>query len=284
MEGGTSLGDAHSQLSLALGQSQSQSINQSAAAAIVVVVVRPQLGALALLFCVQRKIRGNPTKKGKRENQTVNLFFVKRKAPRETKKRAENDAARRARTVLPETDWVSLLRLAVLWAEFCVYARQFCRHDVRRTFCTRCTTTSAFKTSHGLQLGDYYRNHTTPQHNGKHQEAPQDNDKLPLLLLVSLLTMTTATTTASSSLSIDLESAPVPGQLGSAVLDTEGRLVRQGGVFDETNALLLYRMLLEAAVLPETGLERLVVTLQSDRYLVTRDSSFVYMLRTKAAV
>ena len=51
-------------------------------------------------------------------------------------------------------------------------------------------------------------------------------------------------------LTLNLEASPVQGQLGSAVLDLNGRLIQCGGQLSDHNAIILYKMLLEAGADP----------------------------------
>jgi hypothetical protein len=78
----------------------------------------------------------------------------------------------------------------------------------------------------------------------------------------------------------DLES--IQGQIGSAVLDLRGKLVRVGGQMTAENASILFDMLVEVGMLKEQGdFERMVVSLEGCDYSVVRDSSHVYVVKTK---
>lgn len=81
---------------------------------------------------------------------------------------------------------------------------------------------------------------------------------------------------------VDFETSPLHGQLGSAVLDLEGKIIRTGGQMLAENTSILFRMLVEVGMLRENDFERLVVSLSSEQYLVSRDASHVYIVRTKA--
>lgn len=79
---------------------------------------------------------------------------------------------------------------------------------------------------------------------------------------------------------VDLEA--IQGQLGSAVLDLEGKLIRLGGQMTEENASILFQMLVEVGMLGEDGFERLSVGFSSCNYSVARDEANVYVIQTKA--
>ena len=82
---------------------------------------------------------------------------------------------------------------------------------------------------------------------------------------------------------IDLESSPVQGQIGSAVLDLNGRLIQCGGQLSDHNALVLYKMLEEVGMLKDETVERLTVGFASARYAVARDDTHVYVVKIKAS-
>mmetsp|Transcript_30571 Transcript_30571/g.50481 ORF Transcript_30571/g.50481 Transcript_30571/m.50481 type:complete len:88 (-) Transcript_30571:191-454(-) len=79
---------------------------------------------------------------------------------------------------------------------------------------------------------------------------------------------------------VDLEA--IQGQLGSAVMDLEGKLVRLGGQMTEENAFMLFKMLVEVGMLGGEGFERLSVGFSSCNYSVARDEMHVYVTQTKA--
>lgn len=82
---------------------------------------------------------------------------------------------------------------------------------------------------------------------------------------------------------VDFEATPVQGQLGSAIMDLNGQVVRNSGLLSTSQALLLYKMLLEVGMLEEdgAGFKRMTVSFQSTRYSVTRDNSYVYIVQTQ---
>lgn len=83
---------------------------------------------------------------------------------------------------------------------------------------------------------------------------------------------------------VDFEATPVQGQLGSAVLDLNGEVVRVSGLTSTSQASILYKMLLEVGVLPKEGLfKRLTVSFQSTgkRFSVARDETHVYVVQTQ---
>lgn len=80
---------------------------------------------------------------------------------------------------------------------------------------------------------------------------------------------------------VDLDS--IQGQLGSAVLDLDGKLLRMGGQMTEHNASTLYEMLVEVGMLGEEGFERLTVVFAKCNYSVALDTSLIYVVQTKAS-
>lgn len=86
---------------------------------------------------------------------------------------------------------------------------------------------------------------------------------------------------ASSQPIADLES--IQAQIGSAVLDLEGSVVRCGGQMTKENATVLYQMLVEVGMLQEEGFERLSVSCSACNYSVARDAGHVYVVQTKTS-
>ena len=80
---------------------------------------------------------------------------------------------------------------------------------------------------------------------------------------------------------VDLDA--IQGQLGSAVMDLDGKPVRMGGQMTEDNASLLFKMLVEVGMLGEEGFERLTVAFSSCNYSVARDATHLYVVQTKAS-
>lgn len=79
---------------------------------------------------------------------------------------------------------------------------------------------------------------------------------------------------------LDLESSPVQNQIGCAVLDLHGQMVRGQGI-NEQDAEILFQMLLEVANLQEVqDFRRMTVALSHTRYVVARDESHVYIVQT----
>jgi hypothetical protein len=76
----------------------------------------------------------------------------------------------------------------------------------------------------------------------------------------------------------DLDS--IQGQLGSAVLDLDGKVLRMGGQMTEHNASALYEMLVEVGMLGEEGFERLTVVFSKCNYSVALDTSLIYVVQT----
>jgi len=80
---------------------------------------------------------------------------------------------------------------------------------------------------------------------------------------------------------VDLDT--IQGQLGSAVLDLDGKLMRMGGQMTADNASVLFQMLVEVGMLGEEGFERLTVVFSSCNYAVARDTNQIYVVQTKAS-
>lgn len=77
----------------------------------------------------------------------------------------------------------------------------------------------------------------------------------------------------------DLESSPVPGQLGSAVLDLQGSLIR-GQQVSEDDARILFEMFSQSSKV-SSDVQRLCVSFSGYRYVVTRDESHVYVVQAR---
>jgi hypothetical protein len=94
-----------------------------------------------------------------------------------------------------------------------------------------------------------------------------------------------ASAAASSNeppIAVDFEATPVQGQLGSTILDLSGNVIRNSGLLSTSQALLLYKMLLEIGMLNQEGdFQRMTVTFQSSRYSVTRDEHYIYIVQTQ---
>jgi hypothetical protein len=78
---------------------------------------------------------------------------------------------------------------------------------------------------------------------------------------------------------VDLDT--IQGQLGSAVMDLDGKLLRMGGQMTTDNASVLFQMLVEVGMLGEEGFERLTVVFSSCNYSVALDASQIYVVQTK---
>jgi hypothetical protein len=80
---------------------------------------------------------------------------------------------------------------------------------------------------------------------------------------------------------VDLETTPVPHQESYALMDLHGQVLK--GDLQEKDSRLLFQMLADVGALSIGKFRRLTVTLGSSRYVVTRDSQFVYaVLATEA--
>ena len=77
----------------------------------------------------------------------------------------------------------------------------------------------------------------------------------------------------------DLESSPVPGQLGTAVLDLQGGLLNSQEI-SEHDASILFEMFSESSKVT-SEVERLCVSLSGYRYVVTRDETHIYIVRAR---
>ena len=113
---------------------------------------------------------------------------------------------------------------------------------------------------------------------------------------MSSATTTLQPSTSSSSGSnngmLDLESSPITGQIGYAILDVQGNLLQLNN-FQEQDTKLLFAMLQESATLLKNkddddditereGLKRITVTFQSScRFVISRDEHYIYLVQTK---
>lgn len=79
--------------------------------------------------------------------------------------------------------------------------------------------------------------------------------------------------------SLDLDALPVPGQLASAVLDQKGTLLK--GKLSPHDASILYQMLVTCGSLPLERFRRLTVTFSTSRYVVSRDETHIYVVKTR---
>ena len=77
---------------------------------------------------------------------------------------------------------------------------------------------------------------------------------------------------------LDLEASPVPSQLAFAVLDLKGSIIR--GQLSSKDATLLFQMLVEAGSLHLEKFCKLSVTSSSTKYVVSRDETHVYVVKT----
>lgn len=90
---------------------------------------------------------------------------------------------------------------------------------------------------------------------------------------------------------LDLDTSPIPGQIGWAVLDTKGVLLQKSNELVEKDIQLLFQMLQESAVVSTKSsaeastvdaFKRLTVTFPGGtRFLVTRDEGHVYVVQTR---
>lgn len=78
----------------------------------------------------------------------------------------------------------------------------------------------------------------------------------------------------------DLDSAPVPGQLATAVLDLQGTFIR-GQHLAEDDAGILFEMFSQSSQI-SPDVQRLCVSFTGHRYIVTRDETHVYIVQTRA--
>lgn len=80
---------------------------------------------------------------------------------------------------------------------------------------------------------------------------------------------------------LDLENSPVPGQLGTAVLDLQGNLVHGGReAVSEKDAGILFEMFSQSSKV-SSDVQRLCVSFSGHRYVVTRDETHVYIVQTR---
>mmetsp|Transcript_37688 Transcript_37688/g.43048 ORF Transcript_37688/g.43048 Transcript_37688/m.43048 type:complete len:89 (+) Transcript_37688:81-347(+) len=79
---------------------------------------------------------------------------------------------------------------------------------------------------------------------------------------------------------VDLEATQ--GHIGSALLALDGSVIRLGGKMSEENASILFKILVEVAMLgSDDNFKRLVVSFASCNFSLARDADHVYILQTK---
>ena len=80
---------------------------------------------------------------------------------------------------------------------------------------------------------------------------------------------------------LDLDASPIAGQIGWAVMDLDGQMIKSNSVKDK-DISILFQMLQESAKIQgQQPLKRLTVTFPGvARFLVTRDESHIYMVQT----
>ena len=89
---------------------------------------------------------------------------------------------------------------------------------------------------------------------------------------------------ATSLPMLDLDASPIAGQIGWAVMDLNGQMIKSHSL-NERDVSILFQMLQESTkIQDQEPLKRLTVTFPGvARFLVTRDESHVYMVQTNAA-
>jgi hypothetical protein len=81
---------------------------------------------------------------------------------------------------------------------------------------------------------------------------------------------------------LDLETSLVQSQIGCAVLDMQGHVVRGQGISDQ-DAEIIFQMLLEVANLRDVeDFRRMTIAMANTRYVVARDGTHVYIVQTTA--
>mmetsp|Transcript_26103 Transcript_26103/g.38265 ORF Transcript_26103/g.38265 Transcript_26103/m.38265 type:complete len:94 (+) Transcript_26103:90-371(+) len=79
---------------------------------------------------------------------------------------------------------------------------------------------------------------------------------------------------------LDLEASPIQGQVGSAVMDLDGRILQCGGAMSDASAVILYKVMAEVGVLKHNEIiERITVAFEGMQYVVTRDQTYVYAIQ-----
>ena len=94
----------------------------------------------------------------------------------------------------------------------------------------------------------------------------------------------TAAAVATKEGILDLDASPVPGQIGWAVLNQSGEILRKSSEFVEEDAPVLFQMLQESTSVidPSEGFQRLTVAFPGTcRFLVTLDEAHVYLVQTR---
>lgn len=92
---------------------------------------------------------------------------------------------------------------------------------------------------------------------------------------------------------LDLEASPVAGQVGSAVLDLQGNVLKASGTDQRLSSVLdtsalqrLYQILLDVGSMKLPSFRRVIITPASIsasnealiRYILSRDETFIYVI------
>ena len=89
---------------------------------------------------------------------------------------------------------------------------------------------------------------------------------------------------------LDLDASPVQGQMGWAVMDLQGRVLRNVGL-SQQHTSLLFQILQESTPLvnnnnknndTKDGLQKLTISFSETKFLITRDETHVYLVQTRA--
>ena len=87
---------------------------------------------------------------------------------------------------------------------------------------------------------------------------------------------------------LDLDASPVQGQMGWAVMDLQGRVLRNVGLSQQDTSLL-FQILQESTPLvnnnkndKDGGLQKLTISFSETKFLITRDETHVYLVQTRA--
>ena len=91
---------------------------------------------------------------------------------------------------------------------------------------------------------------------------------------------------------LDLDASPVQGQMGWAVMDLQGRVLRNVGLSQQDTSLL-FQILQESTPLvnnnsnnknndKKDGLQKLTISFSETKFLITRDETHVYLVQTRA--
>lgn len=82
---------------------------------------------------------------------------------------------------------------------------------------------------------------------------------------------------------MDVDLSNVPNQIGTAILDSDGNLLKATGELDQNACATIFKILLDAAkCLERDSLRRLSISFQDHNYVVTIGDKHVYIVKVQS--